>query len=141
MTNAPDPEILLSAVISAIEETIAPAVADEYAASTCRTAAQMLRQLGARLGDELPAVVHDAHSLRRLLTGLGESVSRPPEPRWPDIDEARADLAALEAQLAELVLAEPNADAPARVAARVFLAEQLPRRLSWERDAYTGPRR
>ena len=101
----------------------------------------MLRQLSARLGDELPAIVSDAAHLRRVLTDLGESVDRPPEPRWPDIDEARADLAMLETRLADLVLDAPDADAPVRVAARAFLAEQLPRRLSWERDAYTGPRR
>ncbi|WP_216892267.1 hypothetical protein [Nocardia alni] len=141
MSNPPDPHTLIAAVIGALEHEIEPAVADEYAASLCRTAAQMLRQLDVRLRDELPALVRESADLRDVLRELGEQVPDSPAPRWPAIDEARADVTALEARLAELVAAELDENSPVRVAARAFVTRQLRGRLSWERDAYTGPRR
>jgi hypothetical protein len=51
------------------------------------------------------------------------------------------ELADLRALLASLVADEPDETSPVRVAARGYVARQLERRLAWERDAYTGPRR
>lgn len=141
MTNAPDPRIVLTAVIDALEQTIEPSVTDEYAASMSRTAAQMLRQLRARLEHELPEIVREIADLHAVLTELGQDAPEPQPARWPDITDARADLTRMEAQLAELVAAETDPDAEARIAAREFVGRQLRGRLPWERDAYNGPRR
>jgi hypothetical protein len=141
MSNAPDPHTLIAAVVGALEHDIEPAVGDDYAASLCRTAAQMLRQLDVRLCEEPPVLVREAADLRAVLVELGHEVGEPPTPRWPDIDSARADVAGLERQLAEAVAADLDEDSPVRAAARGYVERHLRGRLSWERDAYTGPRR
>ncbi|MBA4857523.1 hypothetical protein IU443_12720 [Nocardia farcinica] len=141
MSYAPDPDIVLQSVIDTLERDIEPAVATEHAASLCRTAAQMLRQVTARLDAELPVLVEDSDDLRSVLGALGIAVPDAPPARWPDVAATRAYVAALEGQLAELVAGEPDENAPVRVAARAFVARQLRRRLPWERDAFTGPRR
>jgi hypothetical protein len=141
MSYAPDPGIVLQSVIATIEQEIEPATGNEHAASLCRTAAQMLRQVAARLDAELPVLLDDAADLGHLLTELGLQVEDPPAARWPDITAARAHVDTLEQRLAELVAAEPDANAPPRVAAREFVSRRLHRRLPWERDAFTGPRR
>lgn len=141
MSYAPDPDVVLRSVIATIENEIEPATGDEHAASLCRTAAQMLRQVVARLDTELPVLLDDAADLGTLLTELGLAVEEPPAARWPDITAARAHVAALEQRLADLIAAESDVNAPVRVAARAFVSRRLRRRLSWERDAYTGPRR
>lgn len=141
MSIAPDPHTLIAAVIGALENDIEPAIDDDYAGSLCRTAAQMLRQLDVRLREELPVLVREAADLRAVLVELGHEVGEPPTPRWPDIDSARADVAALERQLAEAVAADLEGESAVRAAARGYVERHLRGRLSWERDAYTGPRR
>lgn len=141
MSYAPDPEVVLKSVIATIEREIEPATGSEHAAGLCRTAAQMLRQVVARLHAELPVLLEDAADLRTVFEGLGATAGAAPQARWPDIGAARAHVSALEHHLAELVAAEPDENAPARVAARAFVSRQLRRRVPWERDAYTGPRR
>ncbi|WP_280420239.1 hypothetical protein [Nocardia carnea] len=141
MSYAPDPDVVLRSVIATIEDEIEPATRGEHAASLCRTAAQMLRQVVARLDTELPVLLDDAADLSTVLTELGLPVEQPPTARWPDIAAARAHLAGLEQRLADVVATERAENAPARVAARAFVSRRLRRRLPWERDAYTGPRR
>lgn len=141
MTYSPDPEVVLRSVIGALENEIGPMTSTEHAASLCRTAAQMLRQVLARSEAELPVLVEDAVELRALLSECAIETSEPPIPCWPDIGEARADVAALEARLAVAISSGAEHDSPVRNAAREFVARQLRRRLSWERDAFTGPRR
>ena len=140
MNYSPEPDVVLRSVIGALENEIGPAIASDHAASLCRTAAQMLRQVVARTELELPVLLEDAAELRKLLAANGIAASAPPELRWPDIHEVRADVAGLEARLAAAVLADDD-DSPVRIAARGFVAAQLKRRLPWERDAFTGPRR
>lgn len=148
----PDPDAVILAVIAAIEDEIAPA-SEEYAASVCRTAAQMLRHVRARLREEGPALVTGNAELRELLRGthrdglpaeLGAQVDRAvadePVPVHPDLEALRADARRLRAALAA-VIGSVTEDHPARVAARTDIAAQLRRELAWQQDAYTGPRR
>lgn len=60
-------------VISTIEDEIAPS-ADEYIASLCRTAAQMLRHVAARNCDEVLALAADVADLRLVLTGAAPEI-------------------------------------------------------------------
>lgn len=148
----PDVDTVLTAVIGAIETEIAPP-ADEYAASVCRTAAQLLRQVRARLREEEPALTSGNVELRALLrdidphdlprsvaAAVGEAVQAEPPPSTPGLDELRADARRLRAALAQVVECTPEGH-PARKLCRAHIAEQLRREIAWQQDAYTGPRR
>lgn len=126
--SAPPVDAVLASVIATLEQEIGPAC-PEHAASLSRTCSQLLRQVRARLREE-PAAQRDRQAdLAGVLSSLGEPA-----------DGASAE--ELEGRLAELVLrADGGPDDPARVAAREYVARDLRRRLAWERDAYTGPRR
>lgn len=141
MSYSPEPDAVLRSVIGALENEIGPATTSDHAASLCRTAAQMLRHVVARSELEMSVLLQDEADLRILLAENDIEADRPPELRWPDIDEERAHVAALEARLAAVVAVESDFDAPVRIAARGFVAAKLKRRLPWERDAFTGPRR
>lgn len=152
----PDHDRILAAVIAGIERDVEPQ-ADEYAASVCRTAAQMLRHVRARLRDEPAALETGNAELRELLSSLvadaetiglatgvastiASAVAAEPAPLRPDLADLRADALRLRAALASLIDALP-ADHPARHSARTWIARQLAREAAWQQDAFTGPRR
>lgn len=148
----PDVDTVLAAVVGAIETEIAPQ-ADEYAASVCRTAAQMLQQVRARLREEEPALTAGNAELRALLLEIDPAdlphevaatvdaaVQAVPRPSTPGLTELRADARRLRAALVRVVESAPE-DHPARKAGRAHIAEQLRREVAWQQDAYTGPRR
>jgi hypothetical protein len=147
----PDSDEILASVIGAVEDEVAPLVAsDEYAASLCRTIAQMLRHVRVRTQREIPALAEDNAELRDLLdrltrdSGLGDVVGElpdPPAPRYPDRDELMGEAFALRAALVRVIEAVPDEHHPARAAGRAYLDAQLRRQLPWQQDAYTGPRR
>jgi hypothetical protein len=120
-------DAVLASVIAALEHDIGPAC-PEHAASLSRTCSQLLRQVRARLREEPAALREKQADLAGVLTSLGEPVTS-------------AGAEELESRLAELVLSAVGPNDPARAAARQYVARDLRRRLVWERDAYTGPRR
>lgn len=146
------PQILAS-VIDAVERDIAPAVQDEYAASLCRTVAQLLRAVRVRVEAEPRALVEDNAELRRLLADwrdelpdhvrpqVAEAVAREPQPCYPALAELQEDALRLRAALVSVIEAVPQQDHPVRVAARCYLRHQLERERAWQQDAFTGPRR
>jgi hypothetical protein len=147
----PTVDDVLRSVIAAIEDEIAPTT-DEYTASLCRTSAQMLRHVAARLREETPALVADAEDLRAVLSGVApavpelepairEAVDSLPAPRYPSIDELQHYCLHLRGLLVEVIESSPDAQGAPRAAARAYLARQLQRELPWQQDAYTGPRR
>ncbi|GLZ15949.1 hypothetical protein Acsp04_61840 [Actinomadura sp. NBRC 104425] len=149
----PGVQQILASVIDAVEREIAPAVEDEYAASLCRTVAQMLRAVRVRVDAEPRALAEDNAELRGLLAGWGddlprhvrhqvaEAVAREPEPRYPALPELQEDALRLRAALVSVIDAVPQEDHPVRVAARRYLRRQLEREQAWQQDAFTGPRR
>ncbi|KOS58205.1 hypothetical protein [Rhodococcus rhodochrous] len=148
----PDDDAVLASVITAIEDEITPAC-DEYAASVCRTAAQMLRHVRARLRYEAPALLAGNAELRGYLSevdkdtlpgGVRErvesAVAAQPVPVHPDVVALRRDARVLREALVAVIDSVPEQH-PARVAGRRHLSAQLQREMSWQQDAYTGPRR
>jgi hypothetical protein len=148
----PDHDVVLASVITAIEDEIAPGCQD-YAASLCRTAAQMLRQVRVRLREEVPALVAGNAELRHLLRSadpatlpdkvaatVQAAVTAEPVAVHPDLVELRADARRLRGALVAIIAVEPE-DHPVRVAGRGHIAAQLRRELRCQQDAYTGPRR
>lgn len=146
----PGTDEILDSVIAAIEGEIAPAVTDEYAASLCRTVAQMLRHVRVRWTNEGPALVADNAELRALLQELATGpelrevvgeLPAVPEPVLPTRDDLVSEAEALRAALVAVIEAVPHEADPVRVACRDYLGAQLRRQLPWQQDAYTGPRR
>ncbi|PWI06192.1 hypothetical protein DIZ27_34750 [Streptomyces sp. NWU339] len=148
----PDHDAVLGSVIGAIEEEIAPGC-EEYAASVCRTAAQMLRHVRARMQEEMPALAVGNAELRGILRGIDttalpdeigaavrSAVRAEPAPVHPGLADLRDDARRLRGALVAVIERVPE-DHPARVAGREHMAAQLRRELSWQQDAYTGPRR
>lgn len=146
----PGTDEILDSVIAAIEGDIAPVVTDDYAASLCRTVAQMLRHVRVRSTDEGPALVADNAELRALLqelasdSKLGDVVGElpaVPEPVLPTRADLVGEAEALRAALVAVIEAVPDEADPIRVVCRNYLGTQLRRQLPWQQDAYTGPRR
>lgn len=148
----PDHDAVLASVIAAIENEIAPD-AGEYAASVCRTAAQMLRHVRARLHDEVPSLVAGNAELRDLLrrtdvvglpdhvaAAIDAAVGAEPVAVHPDLGDLRADTCRLRGALVAAIESVDEGH-PLRAAARQHIAAQLRREFSWQQDAYTGPRR
>ncbi|MBH0119521.1 hypothetical protein I0Q12_08300 [Rhodococcus sp. CX] len=148
----PDHDAVLASVIAAIEDEILPGC-EEYAASVCRTAAQMLRHVRARLRDEGPALLDGNAELRALLNGMetttlpgsvrtkvGEAVAAQPVPVHPDVTMLREDARRLRNALVAVIESLPEHH-PTRVAGREHIAAQLRREMAWQQDAFTGPRR
>ena len=142
---------VLRSVITTIEDEIAE-TADEYAASLCRTSAQMLRHVAARLREEIPALVADTEDLRAVLTevaptvpaldaAIQDAVAARPSPQYPALDELQDHCLTLRALLAQVVGQSPDVDGAARTATRAYVARQLAREVPWQQDAFTGPRR
>jgi hypothetical protein len=150
---APDADAILAAVIGAVEDEIAPAVTDEYAASLCRTAAQMLRSVRVRVRVEQAALAEDNAELRALLAAIdlplpvavrdavAAAVRQEPPAELPPLDALRGDALRLRSALAAVIDATPDDAAPVRWAARTYLEHQLERERAWQQDAFTGPRR
>jgi hypothetical protein len=147
----PTVDDILRSVIATIEDEISPS-ADEYAASLCRTSAQMLRHVAARLQAEVPALVADTDDLRRVLAGLArdvpsleptisEAIAAKPLPKFPALSDLQADAVRLRGLLVDVIDESPEVASPARAAARAYARRYLERELPWQQDAYTGPRR
>jgi septal ring factor EnvC (AmiA/AmiB activator) len=141
----------LESIVAAVENDIAPKVEDEYAASMCRTVAQMLRSVRVRIAEEPAALAADNAELRELLAAhadrspdrerLDTAVRTSAERRRPTLDELYADAEALRSALSALIEAVPDSTDPARKAAREYLRHSLDRERPWMVDAFTGPRR
>ncbi|WP_220187740.1 hypothetical protein [Pseudonocardia pini] len=141
----------LESIVAAVEQDIAPHVENEYAASMCRTVAQMLRSVRVRVAEELPTLVADNAELRELLTAhadrladrsaLDAAVRASAERTAPSLEELYADAEALRAALTTLIEAVPDSTDPTRKAAREYLRHSLDRERPWMVDAFTGPRR
>jgi hypothetical protein len=150
----PDTDVVLASIIAAVERDIAPEVSDEYAASLCRTVAQMLRSVRARVRLEEAALADDNRELRQLLrsaasralpasvrTDVDAAVTREPPPQYPALTDLQADAFRLRHALSRVIEAVPEEDDAVRVAARHYLRHQLERERTWQQDAFTGPRR
>lgn len=149
----PTSDDLLGAVVDAVEREIAPACADDdYAASLCRTVAQMLRSVRVRIRVEQAALDEDNAELRVLLAGqdglptevaeqVRRAVAAEPAATHAPLCELQSDAQRLRAALAAVIDALPDEDHPTRSAARDYLARQLGREREWQQDAFTGPRR
>jgi hypothetical protein len=142
---SPGVDEALDCIVAAVEQQIAPHVVDEYAASLCRTVAQMLRSVKVRVAQEPAALVADNAELRAVLSAHAHRLFD-----RADLDAAVSESAARQApSLADLyrdadalrIEAVPDAADPARVAARKYLAHALDRERPWMVDAFTGPRR
>jgi hypothetical protein len=149
----PDTDEALTTIIDAVERHIAPQVQDDYAASLCRTVAQMLRSVQVRIKEEPAALVADNAELRELLTAAGREVSPDVGDQiWPvlaahphrpgaGLDDLQSDASALRAALVAVIEAVPDSGAPVRRATRDYLRRHLDREKVWMSDAFTGPRR
>ena len=77
MMVMPQPEIgvsdLLSSVLYTLEREIAPAVAEPYAASLCKTSAALLRSCLVRLEHEGAFLAEDNLELREILGDIAET--------------------------------------------------------------------
>lgn len=149
----PGVDDVLAAVVAALEGEIGPALSDDYAASTCRTAAQLLRSVRVRLQLEPGALREDNAELRALLSSAQESL--PAEVReavaaalaattdvehraFGDVEEQARTLRAALVQALDSV---PDVTSPLHAAVRVYLHHALERQTPWMVEAYTGPRR
>lgn len=146
----PGSDEILASVIAAVENEIAPEVSDEYAASLCRTVAQMLRHVRARQGQEMPALAADNAELRGLLVELQDDprlqsavagLPDAPAPELPSPAKLKEEAFALRAALVAVIEQIPDEGDPVRERCRTYLGSQLRRQLPWQQDAYTGPRR
>jgi hypothetical protein len=150
----PDADVVLASVIAAVENDIAPEVSDEYAASLCRTVAQMLRSVRARVRLEQVALAEDNRELRQLLRSaagralpgsvrgdVDAAVEQEPPLEYPAVAALQADAFRLRHALARVIEAVPEEDDALRVASRDYLRHQLERERTWQQDAFTGPRR
>lgn len=146
----PSVDDVLRSVIATIEDEIAPS-ADEYVASLCRTAAQMLRHVAVRQREEVPALAADVADLRQVLTeaaadvpeldgAIRAAVANQPAAAYPALADLRADAIRLRRVLAQVIEQAPE-ESPIRISARAYIGRQLRRELPWQQDAYTGPRR
>jgi hypothetical protein len=148
---SPGVDEALDCIVAAVEQQIAPHVVDEYAASLCRTVAQMLRSVKVRVAQEPAALVADNAELRAVLSAhahrlfdradLDAAVSESAARQAPTLDDLYRDADALRTALCAIIEAVPDASDPARVAAREYLAHALDRERPWMVDAFTGPRR
>lgn len=147
----PGSDEILSSVIATVEAEIAPLLEDDdYAASLCRSIAQLLRHVQVRVEEEVPALSEDNAELRSLLDSLSEdpsvaavvgSLPAAPVARYAARRELEQEALALRAALVAAVEAHPDDEGPVRHAARAYIGNQLRRQLPWQQDAYTGPRR
>ena len=149
----PDADVVLSSVIVAVERDIAAAVTDDYAASLCRTVAQMLRSVRVRVRMEQEALADDNRELRTLLGEADPDLPEPahqvvaaavqdePPPRYPALADLQADAVRLRSALSALIEAVPDEGNPVRVSALDYLRHHLERERQWQQDAFTGPRR
>ena len=147
----PGSDEILSSIITTVEAEIAPLLAnDEYAASLCRSIAQLLRHVRVRVEQEVPALSADNAELRSLLECLAANHSAaevigalPPEPvaLYAARHELEQEAHGLRAALINVIEAHPDEESPVREACRSYLGNQLRRQLPWQQDAYTGPRR
>lgn len=149
----PSVDDVLASVIDAVEREIAPSVGDDYAASLCRTVAQMLRSVRVRVREEIASLAEDNAELRALLASSADrlpddvrgvvldAVNRAPEPRYPALADLQDDAVRLRSALVSVINAVPDAADPVREAVRGYLRRQLEREQVWQQDAFTGPRR
>lgn len=155
--SGPSVDELLEGIVAALEEGVLPHVQDEHAASTARTAVQLLRSARVRLRAEPAALLEDNADLRAVLLDVGgrrdvqlseEVLARlasaaahraPPGP--PATEDLLAERSVLAAALTAVIDDVPNQASPVRVEARAFLTRSLARRRPWLVDAFTGPRR
>ena len=147
----PGAQEILASVVAAVEREIAPVVAHyEYAASLCRTVAQMLRHVSVRVEQEVPALTADNAELRALLEAFADQDrlatvvgALPPAPvaRFATRDDLVEEATALRHRLVAVIEATPDEQSPVRQACQGYLGNQLRRQLPWQQDAYTGPRR
>ena len=151
----PTTDVVLASIIDAVETDIAPHVHDEYAASVCKTVAQMLRSVRVRASEEIPALHAGNDELRRILAtaldrsdqpadvraSLTAALDQTPAPRHPDLAELQGDAIRLRAALTAVIDAIPDESHPTRQAAREYVRHQLEREQRWQQDAFTGPRR
>lgn len=150
---SPTAQDLLTGVIATLEDVLAPALTDEHAQSTCRTAAQLLRSAAVRIAGEQAALHADNADLRGLLgtwafrlpAAAGEVVAQaladPPVPTLPALEVLEADARALRAALVAAIDSVPERDAPFRHDVRDYLARAHERQRPWLQDAFTGPKR
>jgi hypothetical protein len=141
----------LESIVEAVERDIAPHVQDEYAASMCRTVAQMLRSVRVRVAEEPAALAADNSELRELLAAhadrhpdraaLDAAVRASAERSAPTLADLQADAESLRAALTAVIETVPDSTDPARKAAREYLRHSLERERPWMVDAFTGPRR
>ena len=151
----PGPHHTLDAVIATFEEHIMPEVADEYLRSLGLTIGQMLRSVRVRILREPEALYEDNADLRDVLEGVLPSLdeataqgvrsaldgSEIADGVYPSLERLMAEADQLRSALVAVIEANPDADHPARVAARDYLRRQLERQEPWLVDAWTGPRR
>jgi hypothetical protein len=149
----PGVDEVLGSVIATLEEMITPAVEDETAASACRTAAQLLRSVRARLVFERSALAADNADLRSVLAAaldqvpdesrhaLEAALAIPPGSTRSLPAELSAEATALRGGLVTTIDSIPDGSHPVRAAARAYLGRSLDRQKPWLVDAFTGPRR
>jgi len=142
----PGPLEVVAAAVTALEDVVAPAVRDEHAESTLRTAVQLLRSTRVRLEVEQQALAEECAELRALLElwQVRLALAAVPAPaalRYPARAEQAHEAAALRSALAAAIDAVPDPDHPFRVAARDVVQRSVDRQQPWLVDAFTGPRR
>jgi hypothetical protein len=147
----PGADEILSSIITTVEAEIAPLLEDdEYAASLCRSIAQLLRHVQVRVEAEVPTLTADNAELRALLESLAAEhgsveltgvLPAVPAARHAARDDLEQEAFALRAALVDVIEAHPDEESPVRDAYRGYLANQLRRQLPWQQNAYTGPRR
>ncbi|RZL85015.1 MAG: hypothetical protein EOP32_01355 [Rhodococcus sp. (in: high G+C Gram-positive bacteria)] len=151
----PTTDVVLTSIIDAVETDIAPHVHDDYAASLCKTVAQMLRSVRVRASEEVSALHAGNNELRSILTAALDRADHPaevhsaitaavtcaPPPQHPELAELHRDAIRLRAALTAVIDATPDESHPSRQAAREYLRHQLEREQCWQQDAFTGPRR
>lgn len=148
---------VLNSVLWSLQNEIAPAVTDEYAASICKTAAALLRSCLVRLESEGPFLVEDIANARAVLAqGAAALYDDKLCASLSDDTEAVAYVSAaslgtesdtLTGALTEMMQAlrvaaesapEDAQIAAARAAADAYLGERLTRQAPWLLEPFSG---
>jgi hypothetical protein len=152
----PRPEIgvsdLLSSVLYTLEHEIAPAVAEPYAASLCKTSAALLRSCLVRVEQEGSFLAADNLALREILGGIAETaggdaactarsaLATRPEGCYLSLAQLAAEGTRLRAALARAMgeISSPGAAEKADAHVRAYIAWHIRGQAPWMEAPFEG---
>jgi hypothetical protein len=152
----PQPEIgvsdLLSSVLYTLEHEIAPAVAEPYAASLCKTSAALLRSCLVRVEQEGSFLAEDNLALREILGEIAETaggdaagtarsaLATRTEGCYPSLAQLAAEGARLRAALARAMgeIGSPGDSEKADAHVRAYIAKHIRGQAPWMEAPFEG---